>query len=246
MIVAAEMARGGQRAKPFDWQERRGLRVYRHGLEHEALLRPIGNVVYFMPPVRDHAGRDRSSRHDGPRRHPGGNVRLTRVLRRRAAGNRRRPAVAGGRRLSRRPRAATCVKARPSSRSTAAGSEYRCEILAVTGDRVLRTGRRQAPGPARVAAAHHAGAGGFARRAHGLDTAESDRTRRAHDHAGAFGAQRRAARRQAGRRKSCGTGRRSSPARASSAGAAWYPKCGRRWNSRRISRARRESRSGSC
>ena len=50
MIIAAEMARGGQRAKPFDWQERRGLRVYRHGLEHEALLRPIGNVVYFMTP----------------------------------------------------------------------------------------------------------------------------------------------------------------------------------------------------
>ena len=50
MIIAAEMARGGQRANPFDWQERRGLRVYRHGLEHEALLRPIGNVVYFMTP----------------------------------------------------------------------------------------------------------------------------------------------------------------------------------------------------
>jgi adenosylmethionine-8-amino-7-oxononanoate aminotransferase len=50
MIVAAEMSRGGRRDDPFPWQERRGLRVYRHGLEHEALLRPIGNVVYFMPP----------------------------------------------------------------------------------------------------------------------------------------------------------------------------------------------------
>jgi adenosylmethionine-8-amino-7-oxononanoate aminotransferase len=50
MIIAAEMAHGGDRAQPFDWQERRGLRVYRHGLENEALLRPIGNVVYFMPP----------------------------------------------------------------------------------------------------------------------------------------------------------------------------------------------------
>lgn len=50
MIVAAEMARDGDRHRPFPWQERRGLRVYRHGLEHEALLRPIGNVVYFMPP----------------------------------------------------------------------------------------------------------------------------------------------------------------------------------------------------
>jgi adenosylmethionine-8-amino-7-oxononanoate aminotransferase len=50
MIVAAELARDGNRATPFDWRERRGLRVYRHGLAHEALLRPLGNVVYFMPP----------------------------------------------------------------------------------------------------------------------------------------------------------------------------------------------------
>ncbi|MDH4106658.1 MAG: adenosylmethionine--8-amino-7-oxononanoate transaminase [Gammaproteobacteria bacterium] len=50
MIVAAELARDGNRATPFDWRERRGLRVYRHALEHEMLLRPLGNVVYFMPP----------------------------------------------------------------------------------------------------------------------------------------------------------------------------------------------------
>jgi adenosylmethionine-8-amino-7-oxononanoate aminotransferase len=50
MIVAAEMSRDGDRQQPYPWQERRGLRVYRHGLAHEALLRPIGNVVYFMPP----------------------------------------------------------------------------------------------------------------------------------------------------------------------------------------------------
>ena len=50
MIAAVEMAREGDRHRPFPWQERRGLRVYQHGLRHEALLRPIGNVVYFMPP----------------------------------------------------------------------------------------------------------------------------------------------------------------------------------------------------
>jgi adenosylmethionine-8-amino-7-oxononanoate aminotransferase len=50
MIVAVELARDGDRHLPFAWQERRGLRVYQHGLSHEALLRPIGNVVYFMPP----------------------------------------------------------------------------------------------------------------------------------------------------------------------------------------------------
>ena len=36
--------------EPYPWQERRGLVVYRHGLERGVLLRPIGNVVYFMPP----------------------------------------------------------------------------------------------------------------------------------------------------------------------------------------------------
>jgi len=50
MIVAAELAPDGDRRRSYDWRERRGLRVYRHGLAHEALLRPIGNVVYFMPP----------------------------------------------------------------------------------------------------------------------------------------------------------------------------------------------------
>ncbi len=50
MIVAVELAQGGDRRRPFPWTERRGLRVYRHGLAHEALLRPIGSVVYFMPP----------------------------------------------------------------------------------------------------------------------------------------------------------------------------------------------------
>jgi adenosylmethionine-8-amino-7-oxononanoate aminotransferase len=50
MIVAVELAREGDRRRPYDWRERRGLTVYRHALAREALLRPIGNVVYFMPP----------------------------------------------------------------------------------------------------------------------------------------------------------------------------------------------------
>jgi adenosylmethionine-8-amino-7-oxononanoate aminotransferase len=50
MIAAVEMAPDGDRRKSFPWQERRGLEVYRHGLENEALLRPLGNVVYIMPP----------------------------------------------------------------------------------------------------------------------------------------------------------------------------------------------------
>ena len=50
MILAIELVADKARRRPFPWQERRGLRVYRHGLENGALLRPLGDVVYFMPP----------------------------------------------------------------------------------------------------------------------------------------------------------------------------------------------------
>jgi adenosylmethionine-8-amino-7-oxononanoate aminotransferase len=50
MILAIEMVQDRATRHPFPWQERRGLRVYRHALERGALLRPLGNVVYLMPP----------------------------------------------------------------------------------------------------------------------------------------------------------------------------------------------------
>ena len=50
MIAAIELVRDKARREPYPWQERRGLTVYRHGLERGVLLRPIGNVIYFMPP----------------------------------------------------------------------------------------------------------------------------------------------------------------------------------------------------
>lgn len=50
LIAAVELVRDKRRREPYPAHERRGLRVYRHGLEHEMLLRPLGNVVYFMPP----------------------------------------------------------------------------------------------------------------------------------------------------------------------------------------------------
>ena len=50
MIVAIEMAADKRSREPYPWQERRGLYVYRHALGRGVLLRPIGNVVYFMPP----------------------------------------------------------------------------------------------------------------------------------------------------------------------------------------------------
>jgi len=50
MILAIEMVRDKAARTPYDWRERRGLAVYRHALSRGVLLRPIGNVIYFMPP----------------------------------------------------------------------------------------------------------------------------------------------------------------------------------------------------
>ena len=50
MILAIEMVRDRASRTPYPWQERRGLTVYRHGLSRGVLLRPLGPVVYFMPP----------------------------------------------------------------------------------------------------------------------------------------------------------------------------------------------------
>lgn len=50
MILALEMARDRGTREAYPWQERRGLAVYQHGLQQGVLLRPLGNVIYFMPP----------------------------------------------------------------------------------------------------------------------------------------------------------------------------------------------------
>jgi adenosylmethionine-8-amino-7-oxononanoate aminotransferase len=50
MIVAVEFAKDKRSREPYPWTERRGRRVHRHALERGVLLRPIGDVVYFMPP----------------------------------------------------------------------------------------------------------------------------------------------------------------------------------------------------
>jgi adenosylmethionine-8-amino-7-oxononanoate aminotransferase len=50
MILAIEMVKNKKTREPYAWQERRGRIVYKHALERGALLRPLGDVVYFMPP----------------------------------------------------------------------------------------------------------------------------------------------------------------------------------------------------
>jgi len=43
MIAAVEL-------KGYSAEERIGLKVYQHGLDNGVLLRPLGHIVYFMPP----------------------------------------------------------------------------------------------------------------------------------------------------------------------------------------------------
>lgn len=50
MILALEMVADKASRSPYPWQERRGLQVYRHALANGVLLRPLGDVVYLMPP----------------------------------------------------------------------------------------------------------------------------------------------------------------------------------------------------
>jgi adenosylmethionine-8-amino-7-oxononanoate aminotransferase len=50
MIAAVELVRDKGSRSAFPAAERRGLRAYLHALEHGVLLRPLGNVIYFMPP----------------------------------------------------------------------------------------------------------------------------------------------------------------------------------------------------
>ena len=50
MIVAIEMCKDKHSRTSYPWEERRGLRVYQYGLEKGVMLRPLGNVIYMMPP----------------------------------------------------------------------------------------------------------------------------------------------------------------------------------------------------
>jgi len=50
MIAAVELVRDKTTRAPFPTAERRGLRAYRHALPLGVLLRPLGDVIYFMPP----------------------------------------------------------------------------------------------------------------------------------------------------------------------------------------------------
>lgn len=50
MIAALDLVADKTTGQAYPASERRGLAVYRYGLDHEALLRPLGDTLYLMPP----------------------------------------------------------------------------------------------------------------------------------------------------------------------------------------------------
>jgi adenosylmethionine---8-amino-7-oxononanoate aminotransferase len=48
--VAFELTCDGDKRTPFPAQQRVGLKAYRSALEHGVVLRPLGDVLYWMPP----------------------------------------------------------------------------------------------------------------------------------------------------------------------------------------------------
>jgi adenosylmethionine-8-amino-7-oxononanoate aminotransferase len=50
MVGAFELVEEKASKKPFDWKKRVGYQIYQIALKQGLLLRPLGNVIYFMPP----------------------------------------------------------------------------------------------------------------------------------------------------------------------------------------------------
>jgi adenosylmethionine-8-amino-7-oxononanoate aminotransferase len=50
MVGALEIVADKKTKEPFDWKRRVGYNIYRVALEKGVLLRPLGNIIYFMPP----------------------------------------------------------------------------------------------------------------------------------------------------------------------------------------------------
>ncbi len=51
MVAAVEMVEEKNNKSPYPWQARMGLEVYRRALDRGVILRPLGNIIYFMPPL---------------------------------------------------------------------------------------------------------------------------------------------------------------------------------------------------
>lgn len=50
MICAIELVKNKESKAPFKFEERVGYNIYKHAIKNSLLLRPLGDVLYFMPP----------------------------------------------------------------------------------------------------------------------------------------------------------------------------------------------------
>ncbi len=143
MIVAVELARDGDRDAPFAWQERRGLRVYRHALDARGAAAADRQRRLLHAAVRDHARPDRRTGRDGARGHRGRDMRLSRVFcdAPLAPGAEVALPAAAANHVARvlRLRAGAPLVAFDGS-----GRDYHCEVVAVEGRPGTRAGRRRA------------------------------------------------------------------------------------------------------
>ena len=51
MIGAVELVRDAQSKEPFPIEKRIGYEIYLEGLKRGVFMRPLGNVIYFIPPL---------------------------------------------------------------------------------------------------------------------------------------------------------------------------------------------------
>lgn len=51
MVTAVELVQNKKEKTPFPGNQRRGYEIYKKALKQGALLRPLGNIIYFMPPL---------------------------------------------------------------------------------------------------------------------------------------------------------------------------------------------------
>jgi len=51
MIAAAELVKDKETKEAFPFEDRVGYRIYQEGLKRGVLMRPLGNVIYFIPPL---------------------------------------------------------------------------------------------------------------------------------------------------------------------------------------------------
>ncbi len=50
MVAAVEIVKNRQTKEPYKFEERIGHKIYKQALKRGAILRPLGSVIYFMPP----------------------------------------------------------------------------------------------------------------------------------------------------------------------------------------------------